>query len=127
MEIAPVPADPIPIYFGGQADAVLRRAAKIGYGFIGTENAACTLDHLPAMLGRLRGLLAEAGRKEAGFEFKYVPGSLGADPLKRIADLGITDAVVTPWRYYDGDPNDLSFKLDCIKRFRDEYFPLVGR
>jgi len=127
MEIAPVPAEPIPIYFGGQADAVLRRAAKMGDGFIGTENAECTLDHLPAMLARLRGYLAEAGRKEAGYEIKYVPGSLGADPLKRIADLGITDAVVTPWRYYEGDANDLSFKLDCIARFRDDYFSLVGR
>ena len=127
MEIAPVPAESIPIYFGGQAEAVLKRAARIGDGYIGTENADSTLDQLPDLMKRLRGYMAEAGRKEVGFEFKYVPGSLGRDPIKRIADLGITDAVVTPWRYYEGDPNDLSFKHDCIQRFRDEYFPLVGR
>lgn len=127
MVIAPVPAEPIPIYFGGQAEPVLRRAAQIGDGYIGTENADCTLDDLPALLTRLRGFLAEAGRSEESFEFKYVPGSVGVDTLRRLADLGITDAVVWPWLYYPGDLENLQHKIDSIRRFRDEIFPLFGR
>jgi probable F420-dependent oxidoreductase len=127
MEIAPVPDTPIPIYFGGQADAVLRRAASLGDGYIGSENAACTLDDLPALMSRLKSYLAEAGRGRDDFEFKYVPGSIGLDVLRRLADQGITDAVVWPWLYYPGDPNDLGHKIDSINRFRDEIFPLFGR
>jgi hypothetical protein len=126
MQIAPLPAKPIPIYFGGQAEAVLKRAAQIGDGYIGTENADCTLDQLPALLKRLRGYLAEAGRAETAFEFKYVPGSVGVDTLRRLADLGITDAVVWPWLYYPGDPNELGHKIGSIRRFRDEVFPLFA-
>jgi probable F420-dependent oxidoreductase len=120
MVIAPVPARPIPIFFGGQADAVLRRAARIGDGYIGTENADCTLDDLPELLGRLRSYLAEAGRATAPFEFKYVPGTVGLATLERLAALGITDAVVWPWLYYPGDPNDLEHKIASIHRFQEE-------
>jgi probable F420-dependent oxidoreductase len=126
MEIAPVPAQPIPIYFGGQAEPVLRRAALIGDGYIGTENADCTLDALPDLLARLKRYLAEAGREDAPFEFKYVPGSIGVDTLRRLADLGITDAVVWPWYYYPGDPNDLGHKIESIRRFRAEIAPLFA-
>jgi probable F420-dependent oxidoreductase len=126
MEIAPVPAQPIPIYFGGQADPVLRRAALIGDGYIGTENADCTLDDLPDLLKRLKFYLAEAGREDTPFEFKYVPGTVGIDTLRRLADLGITDAVVWPWYYYPGDPDDLDHKIDSIRRFRAEIAPLFG-
>jgi len=123
MEIAPVPAEPIPVYFGGQAETVLRRAALIGDGYIGTENADCTLDDLPALLARLKFYLKEAGRSGAPFEFKYVPGSVGVDMLKRLRDLGITDAVVWPWYYYPGDPNDLDHKISSIRRFAEEIAP----
>ena len=126
MEIAPIPEHPVPIYFGGQADAVLRRAARIGDGYIGTENADCTLDDLPALLKRLKTYLADAGRADAPFEFKYVPGTVGVDMLRRLADLGVTDAVVWPWLYFPGDPNDLDHKIQSIRRFRDEIVPLVG-
>jgi len=124
MEIAPVPAQPIPIYFGGHVDAVLKRAAFHGDGYIGASNAINTLDKLPELLGRLRGYLAEAGKPEAGFEIKYVPEAVGVDTLKRLADLGVTDVVLWPWLYYPGDINDLNHKIDCIRRFRDDIYPL---
>jgi probable F420-dependent oxidoreductase len=127
MEIAPIPAQPIPIYFGGYADAVLKRAAFHGDGYIGAQNAEYTIDKLPDILRRLRSYLAEAGKSESGFEIKYVPEGVGVDALRRLADLGVTDAVVWPWLYYPGDMNDLGHKIDSIKRFRDEIYPLFGR
>jgi probable F420-dependent oxidoreductase len=126
IEIAPVPADPIPVYFGGRADSVLKRAARIGDGYIGTENAESTLDDLAALLDRLRLYLKDEGRDNVPFEFKYVPGSVGVDVLKRISDVGITDAVVWPWYYYPGDPNDLNHKIASIRRFAEEISPLFA-
>jgi alkanesulfonate monooxygenase SsuD/methylene tetrahydromethanopterin reductase-like flavin-dependent oxidoreductase (luciferase family) len=126
LRMAPLPPSPVPIYLGGQADSVLARAAAIGDGFIGTENADCTLDDLPRLLHRLRALLAAEGRAEASFEMKYVPSTTGLDMLRRLQDLGVTDAVVWPWLYYPGDALDLNHRIDSIRRFADEIFPVFG-
>ena len=66
--ILPLPAKPIPIWFGGFSGPAIQRAAKTGDGFLfGASNAA--------MLGfcnRLREELAASGRK--GFEIDTITG-----------------------------------------------------
>lgn len=63
--INPLPIQrPIPIWFGGSHDRVLRRAARLGDGWMPTARSAH--DVLPA-LERLRGYLAAEGRDPAAF------------------------------------------------------------
>lgn len=63
--INPLPVQqPIPIWFGGGADAVLRRAARLGDGWM--PLAASADDARPA-LDQLDGYLAEAGRTRSAF------------------------------------------------------------
>ena len=63
--INPLPVQrPIPLWFGGHADPVLRRAARLGDGWLpGFRTAEAAREHL----NRLDGYLAEAGRDRAGF------------------------------------------------------------
>ncbi len=63
--INPLPVQrPIPLWFGGHADAVLRRAARLGDGWLpGFRTADTAREHLD----RLDGYLAEAGRERAAF------------------------------------------------------------
>ena len=63
--INPLPVQrPIPLWFGGHADAVLRRAARLGDGWLpGFRTAEAAREHLD----RLDGYLAEAGRDRAAF------------------------------------------------------------
>ena len=63
--INPLPVQrPIPLWFGGHADVVLRRAARLGDGWLpGFRTAEAAREHLD----RLDGYLAEAGRDRAGF------------------------------------------------------------
>ena len=63
--INPLPIQrPIPIWFGGHADAVLRRTARLGDGWLpGFRTAEAAREHLD----RLDGYLAEAGRDRATF------------------------------------------------------------
>jgi probable F420-dependent oxidoreductase len=63
--INPLPVQrPIPLWFGGHADIVLRRAARLGDGWLpGFRTAEVAREHLD----RLDSYLAEAGRDRAAF------------------------------------------------------------
>jgi probable F420-dependent oxidoreductase len=63
--IKPLPIQqPIPVWFGGGADPVLRRAAKLGQGWIPLGNPG---SKTTAMLEALRGYLVDEGRDPATF------------------------------------------------------------
>jgi len=63
--VNPLPIQrPIPVWFGGGADPVLRRAAKLGQGWIPLGNPGSKTS---AMLDALRGYLKEEGRDPATF------------------------------------------------------------
>ena len=63
--IKPLPIQqPIPVWFGGGADPVLRRAAKLGQGWIPLGNPGTKT---AARLEALRGYLIEEGRDPATF------------------------------------------------------------
>lgn len=63
--VNPLPIQrPIPVWFGGGADPVLRRAAKLGQGWIPLGNPGSKTS---AMLDTLRGYLKEEGRDPATF------------------------------------------------------------
>ncbi|MEO5586988.1 MAG: LLM class F420-dependent oxidoreductase [Novosphingobium sp.] len=66
IALNPRPRRRIPILLGGFADVALRRAARVGDGFIFADGAADALVQLP----RLRALLAEAGRGDDPFELR---------------------------------------------------------
>jgi probable F420-dependent oxidoreductase len=61
----PLPVQrPIPVWFGGHADAVLRRAARLGDGWMPNHRTAA--DAAPS-LAKLRGYLQAEGRSAEGF------------------------------------------------------------
>lgn len=90
----PLPVQqPIPVWFGGGADAALRRMARLGDGWM--TNTA-DLSRLAAELATLRGYIAEAGRDPAAFgvDFRI---SLNRHPeaewpgmIERLAALGVS-------------------------------------
>ena len=87
----------LPIVFGGESAAALRRAAALGDGWYG-------VGHTPETAGgqveRLRRLLADAGRGGAAFEMtvSHGAGALTADDVERYAAAGVHRVVSVPWR-----------------------------
>lgn len=82
--IVPRPTSPIPIWFGGMGSQPIRRAARIGDGFIfGTAHESAL-----RWAAMLREALASEGRSEAGFGCEALIGyGLGPEAWHRAIEL----------------------------------------
>ena len=114
------PAARIPILIGGHGEPALKRAARVGDGWM---HGGGDLSQLPALLKRLGDLRAEYGRSELPFEVHVI--SLDAytvDGVRRLEETGVTDVIVGfRWPYHTGpDPQSLQEKPDLLRRFADD-------
>ncbi|MDX1648430.1 MAG: TIGR03619 family F420-dependent LLM class oxidoreductase [Myxococcota bacterium] len=124
LQMTPAPPEPPPVLVGGLSERALRRAATKGDGWIGTGQSP---EEAAAILGRLRGLRAEAGREGEPFE-AVVPLTVPPDPvlLRDLEAQGMTGATVWPFAYTIGPTSTLDQKRDAMRRFADEVIAKVG-
>jgi probable F420-dependent oxidoreductase len=121
VKIAPIPAEPIPVLIGGHSDAALRRAARLGDGWLhGGGDPA----DLPALLDRLAVLRAQES-DDAARPFEIHVISLDAytlDGIRRLEDQGVTDVIVGfRWPYSTApDTEPLTPKLDALRRYAED-------
>ncbi len=118
IKLCPVPSEPIPILIGGHADAALRRAARLGDGWM---HAGGDPEALEGMLARLAELRSEYGRERDPFEVHVI--SLDAytpDGIRRLEDQGVTDAIVGFRNAYETDTTTLDQKLEALRRYADQ-------
>lgn len=96
FEPKPVQEPHPPILVGGETEAALRRAAAVGDGWYGARH---TPETAAVQVGRLRQMLAEAGREGAPFEITVSPGASGLDrdAIRRFEDSGVDRVVSLPW------------------------------
>lgn len=118
LMIRPAAPAPVPIYVGGHSDAGLRRAARLGDGWI---SALVSSEELASIVPRLIELRREAGREDLPFEIKAICNDVfEVDGFARLAEIGVTDAMVCPWYFYGGDTNSLEAQLESLERFAAE-------
>ncbi len=115
LQMSPAPPQPIPIYIGGASKPALRRAARLGDGWLGAGN---TPEQAEEILVELRRLREEVGRIEEPFD-AVVPlvTPLELDTLRRLSDLGATGSVSYPFAYTAGPDATLEQKLDVMQEF----------
>ena len=119
IKICPVPTQPVPIIIGGHSAPALRRAARIGDGWI---HAGGDPEELSTMLEQLAKLRREYGRENEPFELHVI--SLDAftlDGVKRLEDLGISDVIMGFRNSYtlEQDTQTLDQKLTALRQFSD--------
>ncbi|MFI6790145.1 TIGR03619 family F420-dependent LLM class oxidoreductase [Nonomuraea sp. NPDC050383] len=125
LSIAPAPRRPVPVIVGGDSEAALRRAARLGDGWIG--NRVYTEEQFDTVLGDLRALLREHGRDGDDFEV-IAPLAVMPDAAtyRRFAAKGVTGTMAAPWwlatpeekaRYGEGT---LELKIATMERFAEE-------
>jgi alkanesulfonate monooxygenase SsuD/methylene tetrahydromethanopterin reductase-like flavin-dependent oxidoreductase (luciferase family) len=118
IKICPVPTQPIPILVGGHSEAALRRAARLGDGWMHAGGDPETLERL---LGRLKQLRVECGRDREPFEIHVVSaGDCTVDAVRRLQDLGVTDVIALLRDPYEADTLSVERKIDMLRRFADE-------
>jgi alkanesulfonate monooxygenase SsuD/methylene tetrahydromethanopterin reductase-like flavin-dependent oxidoreductase (luciferase family) len=124
LEMAPVPSQPVPIYVGGNGRPALRRAARLGDGWIGAGN---TPDEIPAVIETLHALRREAGREHLPFEiFASVAAPPDRDLFRRIEDQGVTAVVHWPFSYWLGPSSSLERKRAGMEQYAERFIAPLG-
>ena len=127
IKLNPTPAAPIPILIGGHGDANLKRAARIGDGWI---SAGMSDEQFATTLARLRELRDEHGRTDTPFEIHATTiDSFSADGVKRLEDQGVTHTMggfgaANPYSR-DPDIEPLQEKIDAMRAYADNVIAKV--
>jgi probable F420-dependent oxidoreductase len=118
IKISPVPTQKLPILIGGHADAALRRAARVGDGWMHAGGGqAADLDKALARIGALR---REYGRESDPFEIHVISmDAFSLDGVRRLEDKGVTDVILGFRNPYGGEDQPLQQKIDALKGFAD--------
>jgi probable F420-dependent oxidoreductase len=117
VKFQPKPRQPmIPIEVGGTTPAALRRAGRLGDGWI--ETGCETLEEAREKLEVVLAARVDAGRAERPFEVSF-SGRLGhdVDSAHRCEEAGATRIIATPGR---ADGTGADTVVDWTKRFGDE-------
>ncbi len=119
IKLCPVPSEPVPILVGGHSDAALRRAARLGDGWL---HAGGDPAELSRMIGRLNELRREYGRGAEPFDIRVIsPEAYTLDGVRRLEDLGVTHAIVGFRNSYamDQDSETLQHKVAAIQKYTE--------
>ena len=99
--ITPKPPGLIPIFVGGRAEPALRRAGRLGDGYLGTTPP---LEALPASIAAVKEGLASANRDAAGFRFwAHAPVWVTNDPEGDVEEA-LRQNWLIRWKYADMTP-----------------------
>jgi probable F420-dependent oxidoreductase len=126
VKMSPVPTEPIPILLGGHSEAMLRRAARSGDGWMhGGGDPA----DLPGLLDRLAELRREEGTADRPFQIYVISmDAFSVDGVLRLEDQGVTDVIVGfRWPYTtEADTQPLADKIGALNMFADKIIAKVS-
>jgi len=118
IEMNPPPSSPIPIWVGGISDAALRRAARIGDGWLTDLQPAA---EIVECIAKIRAYRKEFGRDPNDFDVLATPMDVyDVDGYKRLEEQGVTRIMTQPWMIYTPGTKDLQLEKDAIRRYADE-------
>jgi probable F420-dependent oxidoreductase len=124
IKMCPVPSRPVPLLVGGHSEAALRRAARLGDGWMHGGGAP---EELPKLLAKLQAFRAEHGRSAEPFEIHVLSmDAYSLDGVRRLQDAGVTDVIVGFRNAYEPDAMPLETKLAAIRRYGEKIIARAG-
>ena len=121
--INPLPVQrPIPIWFGGYDDRVLRRIGRIGDGWIIAGGGNTPTPETTSAVERVKGYTQDAGRDPSSMGFEKVIGygdatlGKGAEIVREWEDAGVTHLSLNTMNSGLATPSDHN---EAIRRFKE--------
>jgi probable F420-dependent oxidoreductase len=118
IQISPNSSYRVPLYFGGVANVALRRAARMGDGWIGAGNAP---QDIPGVMRQLQELRKEYGRDHLPFDTLVGVHAVPDRPLfESLLDSGMTSGLNMPFAYALGTRSSLDAKKSMMEKFAED-------
>ncbi|GAB5452353.1 MAG: LLM class F420-dependent oxidoreductase [Halioglobus sp.] len=118
LEMNPAPSEYIPIWIGGISDPAMKRAARLGDGWVTDLQTSA---EIVESIERIQGWRREYGRADRPFDIMATPSDAwDIDGYKRLEDVGVTHIMTMPWAFYHGETDELDKKIDGVKRYADD-------
>jgi probable F420-dependent oxidoreductase len=118
VQMSPAVEGPVPILVGGLSEPALRRAARIGDGWISDIHSTV---ELRAIVAKLKAYRSEAGRDAEPFAvIAAAKDAFDIDGFKRLEDAGVTHLQTMPWALYGGSGESLTEKKAGLERFAED-------
>ena len=118
LEMNPAPTEYIPIWVGGISKPAMRRAARLGDGWVTDLQ---TTEEIIACIGQLNEYRKEYGRDHLPFEIMATPSdAFTIEGYRVLEEAGVTHILTQPWPFYHGDTNDIDKKIDGLQRYAED-------
>jgi len=116
----PVPSQPTPLLIGGHAEPALKRAARVGDGWM---CAGADMQQLGAYIGRINQLRQEYGNADRPFRvFTTGQDAFTREGIEQLENLGVTDVVIAFRDVYAMEPDKpLDEKIAMLNWYAGEF------
>ena len=119
LKLCPVPSAPVPILVGGHARPALRRAGRLGDGWI---SAGASGEELKAMIDQINEFRKEYQRDHLPFENHCMSAeAFSLEGLEALEKAGATEVIIAFRNPYEGGTDDktLEQKIGMINGYAD--------
>jgi probable F420-dependent oxidoreductase len=116
----PVTGVPTPLLIGGHAEVALKRAARVGDGWM---CAGADLEQLRAFIGRINQLREEYGTADRPFRvFTTGQDAFAVEGIAALEEIGVTDVVIGFRNVYELEPDkSLEEKIAMLQWYADTF------
>ena len=119
-KMAPVTGQPTPLLIGGHAEPALKRAARLGDGWM---CAGADMAQLQAYIGRINQLRNEYGTADQPFRiFTTGQDAFTPEGLAKLEEIGVTDVVIGFRTVYEMEPDkSLDEKIAMLNWYAGDF------
>lgn len=119
-KMCPTPTQKTPILIGGHADIALKRAARVGDGWM---CAGANMEQLTGYISRISELRDEFGTSDRPFRiFTTGADAFSQEGISKLENIGVTDVVIGFRNVYEMDPDKpLDEKIAMLQWYANEF------
>lgn len=120
VKMSPVPTAPTPLLIGGHAEPALKRAARVGDGWM---CAGADMQQLEAYIERINQLRGEYGTADKPFRiFTTGQDAFTTQGVEKLESIGVTDVVIGFRNVYEMEPDKpLDEKIGMLNWYAGEF------